>query len=114
VFRHATHGEQLCQRVDDIFARDTSITLQSQTLSRVLIDNTQPLQWTPFRRLVENEVPRPNVVFVLGSLPVAAILALAESSLLSLLYRYFQPLSSPQSEHSRENPRARNSAAIRR
>ena len=86
---HPTHREQLCERIDHVFARDAPITLQSKALPRVLVHNRQPFQRASAGRLVEHEVPRSNMVLVLRLLPMATVLAPAKSSLLPLFHRDF-------------------------
>ena len=96
VLRHATHREQLRQRVDHVLARDAPIHLQSQALPRVLIDDLQPLQRAALGRAIEHEVPAPHVVLVLRPPLDAAILTLSQTSSFSLLLRHFQPFPTPQ------------------
>jgi len=69
----SAHSEQLCQRVDHVFARNAACHFQRQALPRVLVDNAQPLERAARGRAVKHEVPTPNMVFVLCTTTIAAI-----------------------------------------
>src|ERR1700735_2367828 len=84
------------QRVDHVLARDAAVDLQGQALPRMLVDDRQPFELAPARRVVEHEVPGPNVILGLGASANAAVLTLPESSLFPLLLRHFQPFPTPK------------------
>ena len=61
----ATHREQFRQHVDHPVSRDPAAHLQGQTLPRVLVHDRQPFQRPALVCPVVDEVPRPDVIFVL-------------------------------------------------
>src|SRR3990170_1813358 len=92
----AAHREQLHQHVDHPIRHDAAAHLQRQTLPRILVHDRQPLQRSAVMGTVMDEVPGPDVVFVLCSTPRTAIGAVAQVPLFPLFSRHFQPLGTPQ------------------
>src|SRR5262249_20895131 len=70
--------------------------LQGQALARVLVHQREPLQRPAVARPVVQEVPRPDVVLVLGRPPHAAVGAAPQPPLLPLFPRHSQPLLPPE------------------
>lgn len=69
---------------------------QGQTLSRVLVDQRQPLQRAAVARAVEDEVSRPNTVFMLCPLAVAALGAMVHTPLFPACLRHVESFATPQ------------------
>src|SRR5262249_1277692 len=67
--RHATHHEQLRHYIQHILSRNAPRHHQRHTFARVLVHDRQPLQRPPTRRAVEDEIPSPHVVGMLGPTP---------------------------------------------
>src|SRR5690606_1270970 len=93
---HATRRCQLDQHIDHIPGCHRPPDLQRQALPRVLIDDAQPLEAPPVGGAIEDEVPRPHVILVRGTLPHDAVATVADSTLFHLLLRHFQTLTLPQ------------------
>src|SRR5262245_9058880 len=96
MFGHATNREQIRQHVDDFVSGHASFHLQGQAFTCVLIDQRKPLQGPAATRTVENKVPRPDVVRMLGPTTCATVATVSQAPLFPLFLRYFQPFPSPQ------------------
>ena len=65
----------------------------------MLVDDRKPLDRATVFRAIEDEVPGPDVIFVLGPMPNAAAGSGAQSPLFSLFLRHLQTLPPPQAVH---------------
>src|ERR1700722_2304417 len=98
--RHAANHEQVAQHIQHAVRRHPSIHFQRQTFARVFIDDRKPLDRTAVLDAIEDEVPSPNVVFVLGPTPHATAGGRAQSTLFSLFLRHLKALLPPQTVYS--------------
>src|SRR5690606_33145726 len=97
---HATRRCQLDQHIDHIPGCHRPPDLQRQAFPRVLIDDAQPLETPTIGGAVKDEVPRPHVILVLGTLPHDAVATVADSTLFHPFLRNFQALTLPQPPHT--------------
>ncbi len=96
VLGHASREKQVRQNIKYRIGRDATINLQGQTLSRIFIRDGKPFERSTICRSIMNEVPRPNMVFVLRATTYATIVAMAQTSLFVGLLRHFKALFTPQ------------------
>ena len=88
--------KELDKNIDDLHGRDASVAFQRHTFSRELVDDRQPLERSPIRGSIVDEVPRPDVVPALRPVARAAVGTASQSSLLPLSSRHFQTFPPPQ------------------
>lgn len=63
---NSTDREQVREHFNEVIARELSSNLQCDAFARVFIDDNKHLQRTTVGRSVEDEINRPDVIFVLG------------------------------------------------
>src|SRR6266511_709223 len=96
VRRHAAIPHHPGQHRADRLSRHPPAHLQGQALPRVLVHQREPLQGTPVRSPVVEEIPRPDVVLVLRRPPYAAVDTRPQTPFLPLFPGDFQPLLPPE------------------
>src|SRR6266545_2103903 len=96
VRRHAALPHHPGQHRADRLGRHPPAHLQGQALPRVLVHQREPLQGTPVRSPVVEEIPRPDVVLVLRRPPYAAVDTRPQTPFLPLFPGDFQPLLPPE------------------
>jgi hypothetical protein len=74
--------------------------MQAKTLSRVFVDEGEDLDLPAVLGPVEQEVVGPNVVGSLGSVPNAALIAIAQTTAFLSPSRYSQAFTAPQALHA--------------
>lgn len=84
----------------DLATRHPTRDLEAQTLSRVFVDHAEPLQTCSVRSPVEDAVPRPHLILSLSLMSNAAMHALAQSTLFSLLFGNVEAFLTPQPVHA--------------
>lgn len=99
VVGHAALQEDLRQDVDHVGGRDGPFHLQGQALPRVLVDQTEDLQWAASLVSVVDEVPGPDVVLAARPLANDAVVAAAQSPFLVRFPRHAKLLLLPQAVH---------------
>src|SRR5881628_1118680 len=82
--------------IQDVLGGEASRHHQGQTFARVLVHDRQPLQRPSTRRTVEDEIPGPHVVGMLGPTSRTGVGTVAHMSLFPGFLRHFQPLPPPQ------------------
>lgn len=93
--RNAADQEDLRQDVDHVHGRQRALHLQRQALARVLVGQREPLQGPAGLIPIVDEVPAPDVVLVLGSMPGDAVGAVAQTALFPLFLRHLETLTLP-------------------
>ena len=77
VIRDASGFEQLPKFIDHIFASDVSTRVKAQALAGVFVDDDKPLQCRSAGCAIEHEIPRLDIIPMIGATMIAAVFMLA-------------------------------------
>lgn len=93
---NASDREQIRQGLDKVSSREFAANLQGDAFSCVFIDDYEHLQRTTIDRSVEDEINRPDVVFVLGLAASDTAFRGTKTPSFHGLFRHFQAFLSPE------------------
>ena len=94
---HAARQEQVRQHVEHSIGRQAACHLQCQAFARELVGDCKPLQRLAAHRAIVDEIPRPDVILVLGAAPQTTVAAVPQPPPFSRLFRHPKPFPSPLS-----------------